>query len=462
MIPSMRSYVERRMKLLAKVIMPLNRTGVRLDTALQKQLLTSHKQKVKTWQKDIKNHLKDLDLGEPPIGAQGGFSSKKMQELLYDKLELPLKRNPKPPHQITTDKDALVSLEKKDTTGTISLLLVRSRAKSVETAINVKADPDGRVRTRFVLGGDEKSDQNEIGKESPGSGRLSSRNPNLQNLKEWARMLYVPTQASGWIMKADYNQIELRLIAEFSGDVALKIALLGDAHLFIMHKIGPEKATFESLLKKYKQGETEIVEQRDESKRTTYGWCYRMGAKTLENVKGVPFQQGKKGLDALNRLFWRVPEWWLSLVKEVRESAGGGEFGYLTLPCGRKRYFLLSDVPKICNFKPQGNATEILFDASEILVPETPKKFPGTKVILTVHDELVFDVHPSTDVLKLAAWVKKIMEHPVKELNGLVIPVDILVGRNWAKQHVCRNKNCPVPSNPEGCMKLDEWRKRYA
>lgn len=272
-------------------------------------------------------------------------------------------------------------------------------------------------------------------------------------------MLYVPTHQSGWIMKADYNQIELRLVAYYSGDETLTEALKGDAHLFIMNKISPEDGSFKELLRGYKKGDVELVEKRDDSKGQTYGWVYRMGPKTLETVKGIPYAQGKKALRSLDVIFWRVPKWWSSLVQEVRQSAGGGEFGYLVLPYGRRRYFLLSDVPKICNFKPQATAAEILFDALLVLVPETPKRFPGTKVILTVHDEVVFDVHPSTNVLKLAAWVKQIMERSAPELDGLRIPVDILVGRNWAKQHVCKNKHCAVPANPEGCMKLDKWRK---
>lgn len=186
-----------------------------------------------------------------------------------------------------------------------------------------------------------------------------------------------------------------------------------------------------------------------------------MGTGTMENVKGVPFAKGKKALAALNEIFWRVPIWWDSLVQEVRRSAGGSEWGYLELEYGRRRNFLLSDVPKICNFKPQGLAAEILYDAMEILVPSVPKMFPGSKAILTVHDELVFDVHPSTDVEGLADYVKEIMEWPIPELDGLIVSTDIMVGKNWAKKHICDSASCAIPNNPDGCMKLNTWKEQH-
>jgi DNA polymerase-1 len=463
----MREYIERRMKLLPHVVMPLNRNGVRIDRTVQQKFAVQLRKKINNWRKSVDRHFDEHDLGEPPLGAKGGFSNKKMFKLLYEDLELPVKRHPGTA-SITANRDALKALEPLDETGTVSKLLERSEAKTAEVALQVKADSDGRVRSRFVFGGDEKSNQNEAGKESPGSGRLCSRGPNLQNIKEWVRMLYIPTHRSGWILKADYNQIELRLVAEFSGDENLQDALKEDAHLYIMNQVdvhsdlyGLHTNGWKKLNGLYRKGDVTVVFARDESKRITYGWCYRMGAKKLENVKGVPFANGKKALEALNAVFWRVPIWWDSLTVEMKRSAGGGEWGYLELPYGRRRYFLLSELPKICNFKPQGTAAEILYDAMMVLVPETPKRFPGSLAILTVHDEIVFDLHPSTDVVKFAAWVKEVMEQPVPEMNGLSIPVEIMVGRNWAKKHVCKNKNCNVPNNPDGQIKLEEWRRLY-
>lgn len=465
--PTMKKYIEKRMKLLPRVIMPLNKLGVKLDRGLQQKFLTDHRKKVRNWRKDVGKHFEKHDLGDPPLGAKGGFSNKKMFDLLYEVLKLPVKRHPVT-GSVTADRAALKSLAKVDKTGTVAQLLIRSEAKTVETAIQVKADPDGRVRSRFVFGGDEKSSKNETGKESPGTGRLASRDPNLYNIKEWARMMYVPTRKSGWIVKADFSQIEYRLTAEMSEDQALKEALKEDAYLYVMWRIdqrsdiwGLHKHGWKKLFRQYKADKAEVVLARDECKRIALGWSYRMGAKKLETVKGVPFQTGKVALRDLNDIFWGVTAWWDELLIEVKQSAGGGEWGFLTLPWGRRRYFTLSDVPKICNFKSQGCSAEILYDAIMVLIPETPKKFPGTRVVLTVYDEVVFDVHPSTNVEELTTWIREVMEKPVPELDGLVIPVEIKVGRNWAKKHLCDHENCAIPNNPEGAMKLEDWRAMY-
>ena len=71
----------------------------------------------------------------------------------------------------------------------------------------------------------------------------------------------------------------------------------------------------------------------------------------------------------------------------------------------------------------------------------------------------MFDVHPSTDVEGLADYVRRTMEQPLPELDGLVVPADIMVGKNWAKKHLCKNSRCATPANPNGCVKLDKWKE---
>lgn len=465
----MKEYVERRMKLLPRVIMPLNRIGVKLDRKLHQKLLRQHRESVRNWRQRCARHFRKHDLGEPPLGAKGGFSNPKLFKLLYEDLKLPEQHDPKDGH-VTAARDALRRLAKLDKTGTVALLLVRSEAKTTEKelATAAKCDRDGRVRSRFVFGGDEKSDENEAGKESPGTGRLASRDPNLQNINKRFRALYVPSRPSGWMMCADYSQIEFRLTAEMSGDDELKKALEEDAYLYVMNAVdkrsnvyGLHQRGWRKLFRQYKADKPEVVIARDEGKKIALGWSYRMGAKKLENVKGVPFRTGQRALRDLNEIFWRVVAWWDELVRECRANGGGGEWGFLELPWGRRRYFLMDDVPKICNFPSQGGAAEILYDAMEELVPETPKKFRGTKVVLTAHDELVFDVAPSTDVLELADYARSVMERPIPELDGLVVPVEIKVGRNWGKRHVCESEDCPIPANVDGVVKLSDWEETY-
>lgn len=459
---SMEAYVARRMPLVPKLIIPLNSRGITLDTQKLAEFQRERSTKMRTWQSRARKHFKSLDLGDLPIGPKGGFSNPKLRDLVYGRLGLPEQKDPKDQSKVTCNKDALKHLSKKDKTGTIDLLLENSKLAEARTALQVIPDPDGRVRTRFVFGGDEKWDQDEAGKESPGSGRLASRDPNLQNVPEWVRAIYVPRHPDRWLLKADYSQIEMRLIAHLSRDPELLKAVATDAHLYIMFLVdgvtglyGLASRGFRGLLRDYRAGDPDVVFARDETKRTDYGWGYRMGAKKLELVRGVPFARGKKALHALNQAFPRVVLWWEALVEEVRRVSGGSGLGYLTNEYGRIRRLFLDDVPKICNFKPQSLAADILFDAMEEL--EGVLAAYDSELLLTIHDEVVID---TPDPEELIPRVREIMERPKPELGGLSIPTDFLVGKNWAKAHEhsksCK-AHCEKHENKLGQKPWEEW-----
>ncbi len=210
---SMRDYVERRMPMVWNLIMPLNQRGVPVDVTQLRIFQAERKAKMKTWRRRAERHFKELDLGEYnkklktllPIGPAGGFSNKKLRRLIYEEMDLPEQLNPE--GNVTCDKDALKRLAKIDSTGTVDLLRETTVFQESRNALMVKPHPDGRVRTRFVFGGDEKWSEDEVGRESPGSGRLASRNPNLQNIKDWVRAIYIARRKNRWLMKADFSQI---------------------------------------------------------------------------------------------------------------------------------------------------------------------------------------------------------------------------------------------------------------
>jgi DNA polymerase I-like protein with 3'-5' exonuclease and polymerase domains len=266
-------------------------------------------------------------------------------------------------------------------------------------------------------------------------------------------------------MKADYSQIEMRLIAYLADCNKLRQACELDGHLYFMYLVdkvtgmhGLHKMGWDGLLKKFRAGDPEVVYARDEQKRANYGWFYRMGAKKLENVYGIPFKRGKLALLGLNDTFPRVVLWWGSLEKEVRSVAEGSGWGYLTNDYGRVRYFFMDEVPAMCSYKPSSLAADILFDSME----EAEKVLPnyGANMVLTIHDELVVDIYAGADVEEVITVTKEIMERPKPELGGLSIPVDILIGKNWAKYHkhskVCRP--CLQPENLDGQMPWKKWK----
>jgi DNA polymerase I-like protein with 3'-5' exonuclease and polymerase domains len=272
------------------------------------------------------------------------------------------------------------------------------------------------------------------------------------------RAIYIARKRGRYLLKCDYSQIEMRLIAYLSGDPELQKAVETDAHLYIMYLV--DKATdlyglwgrgFEQLLRDYREEDPDVVFARDETKRTDYGWGYRMGAKKLENVRGDPYERGKRALQALNQEFHYVVEWWSRLVAEVESASAGSGLGHLVNEYGRIRHLFTEDVPRICNFKPQSLAADILFDAMVAL--EKGLKDYDAELLLTVHDEVVVDA-PSLDVVP---FIREVMERPVPELDGLVVPVDVMAGRNWAKHHEhterCKDK-CRKPENPNGQREL--------
>ena len=698
--PEMQDYVDYRMPTLYKTIMPLNRTGVKLDQVAQQKLKTEHVKRAKTWKKRLLSHCEALDV-TPPLGWRGGkktgdwtdnVSPKRSATLLYDAppdgLGLTRMEHPKS-GATTTDADALKKLEHLDHTGTVTLLLERSGLKDVETPSKIKPDKDGLVRSRFVFGGDEKHDENELGKESPGSGRLASREPNLQNIKEWIRCIFISRFRNGWLLKADYclapdtrvlkadltwvqaaeiqkgeeligfdkrssgsgrkfkgavveevktlrrpcykvvtdkgtvvasaehlwlcrttrqqewlptesleagdhicfyakpwetdesreagylagffdgegyyhdtivgfgqkegptlehvkkllkfkgfdfnwwtdknndvakcvlrgpqaaarflgsirptrlmgkartlwdgrrvwgrnstsakvlsvedvgvqqvvalqtstrtliaegllshnSQIELRFIAYFSGDLLLAEATETDAHLYLMYLVDEETGMhglsgkgFQWLLDN--KEDPKVKRARKEQKAVNFGWPYLMGAKKIENKYGVPYDRAKKALTGLNRRFYRVVDWWASLEKEVKRTAKGTGWGYLTNPFGRIRRFFPEDKPAMCAFKPSSTAADVLYDAMDQLGSELGDL---GLLCLTIHDEVVIDTRRPEAVAEV---VRSVMERPIKQCGNMVIPTEVKVGKNWAEA---------TEENPEGVRPLKEWRKR--
>lgn len=437
-------FLKHVMPLLGAVIIPLNTTGIKMDVLHRRKILDEWTKKLGSWHKRLDNHfgLLSKSLNAPissPIGKSGGLSSKQVQSILYGKLGLPIQKNPvtKAP---SVDKNALAKLSSLDSTGTVSLLLERATYKSLETHLAVTPSPDGRVRSRYVLGGDEKHKEfTEHGNsrsrdKGTGTGRLASRGPNHQNVPEAARVIYIPTHDDWLLLEADHSQIELRLTAFFSGDKALARAIESDAHLFTTWQVEQitglfsfEHLTYEEFHQDWKKGNPKVKQARQECKRISLGWSYRMGARKLESTTGIPYERGRTALDGLNASYPDVVRWWDSLVSLVKVQ------GYLSNPFGRRRYFTPSEVPAICNFLSQGTGADILFAGqlrlATALPPIDSSGFLG-RVVATVHDSNLLE-GPASSIEKLRTLVRSCMETPVPELDSLVFPTTVKVGPNW-------------------------------
>jgi DNA polymerase-1 len=437
-------FLKHVMPLLGAVIIPLNTVGIHMDVKRRKKIVDDWKERLKTWHSRLETHVgqlsKTLNVSiSTPIGKSGGLSSKQVQTLLYGTLGLPVQRHPKTKAPCV-DKNALAKLSRLDSTGTVALLLERATFKSLEVHLGVTPNPDGRVRSRYVLGGDEKHREfTEHGSarsrdKGAATGRLASRGPNHQNVPEEARVIYIPTYDDWSLLEADHSQIELRLTAYFSGDKALARAIESDAHLFTTWQVDQitglynfEHLTYEELHQDWKAGNPRIKQARQECKRISLGWSYRMGAKKLENTTGIPYERGRKALDGLNASYPDVVRWWDSLVSLVKVQ------GYLSNPFGRRRYFSPSEVPAICNFLSQGTGADILFDGQLRLTTALSKAEstgPLGRLIATVHDSNLLE-GPDASIKELATIVRSCMEHPISTLNSQVFPITIKTGKNW-------------------------------
>lgn len=270
------------------------------------------------------------------------------------------------------------------------------------------------------------------------SGRLSSSDPNLQNIPEAARCIYVPSHVGWKIVDVDYSNIENRLTAILAGDTdrLKKYAIPGysDYKLLVSRAFGIP--------------ECDVV--KDNSRDAPYGRCkaivlginYGLGAKKISKMYDMDIKE-------VNRLMLT----WKSEIKEttswqIRTANEAIEKGVLTTPFGRKRWFWTSSAyTESLSFLPQSTAADIIFRAmiglmyEKIGWPEAKvsrvvsiyKPIPKlVRLLLQVHDSLVFEC-PADLVDELVSTLKLVMEQPWPEIEGSVIPISVKVSDSWGE-----------------------------
>src|SRR3990172_13626 len=278
----------------------------------------------------------------------------------------------------------------------------------VERAVN---DPENRLYTDLLLHGTT-------------SGRLSSRNPNLQNITRTKpglpdiRRLFLPSRGRQ-IIQADYSQAELRCIAHFSQDKELLRVYTEDLDL---HSVAAENF----------YGPDFIPEQRNRAKNMNFGVAYGQGAATFQEKHEIPEREAQKFIDWWWRYFSGVADWKQEIIKEMRT-------GYVTSPFGRRRRFYLitpenknAMIREAVNFKPQSTAGDFTLRSVILLVKEIDWK--KAAIVITVHDNIVGDVKESY-IDEYKAICEQIMVSRPRDELGWTIPfkIDIGVGPNWAE-----------------------------
>ena len=262
------------------------------------------------------------------------------------------------------------------------------------------------------------------------TGRLSSSEPNLQNIPvkgEWGlkiRKGFIPSDNKHKFLSADYSQIELRILAHFSKDKNLVEAFEKNQDIHI-----------QTASKIFNVSEDKVTrEMRDQAKTINFGVLYGMSVHRLSNEFKISRTRAQEFIDGYFTIFSGVKKYIEDTIKFVREN------GYVKTLLGRKRY-----IPEInatnkmvqagaermaVNSPIQGSAADLIKIAMISIHRKMKEENFKSKLILQVHDELIFDTHVD-EIESLSKMVVKEM----KEAMKLIVPirVDTKIGNNWGE-----------------------------
>jgi DNA polymerase-1 len=432
LVPVMRGDLERAELLslfediempLVPVIADLDMAGAKLDLAYLGELGLEFNARLD----EISKRIFEL-AGEPfNIG-----SLKQLNEVLFTRLALPTKGLRKNSNGFSVDSDALEKLlEATEKPGQehqheIVKLLLDWRALEKLRSTYVDAllpmvDAEGRIHTEY----------NQIGSVT---GRISSEAPNLQNIpvrtEEGRRVRKAFIAPEGFrLLSVDYSQIELRILAHYSGDEFLITTFANDQDIHKATAAAVYNIPFDQVTK----------EQRYFAKRVNFGLMYGMGAARLVRESGgMSKQDAEKFIDEYFNRFTGVKRYFDDQKRLAKEQ------GYLTTILGRRKSFNILTGPKAdddrgeyaraereaINMPIQGSNADIIKKAM-IALSARLKAIPHCRVrlILQVHDELVLEV-PEAEIAQTAALVREVMENVVTLRTP--IRADANVGQNWA------------------------------
>lgn len=407
-----------------RVLENMSKTGVLIDLECLEKLGTDLKAQLKNLEQEIYSS----------IGHQFNINSpKQLSEVLFDELKLPVIKKTKTGR--STDEGTLHELS--DAHPVVPLLLkYRQLFKLVSTYIDALPryiKEDGRVHSTFNV-------------EGAATGRLSSQNPNLQNIPirgqlgvEVRKAFVAPLGKV--LLGADYSQVELRIMAHLADDPGLKKAFLEGVDIHSLTASRIFKTSVQSITR----------EQRAVGKTMNFATLYGQGPRALSKQLGVPMEVAKGYIAEYFEQFPKVKEWMQKTLDKAYQE------GYVETIWGRKRF-----IPELtaankalqafgeraaANHPIQGTSADMIKKAmveidkklsviscqsSDSLKAgsEQRERSDSCKLILQVHDELLFECSKDS-VEDLAKMVKEEMENALK----LSVPVvaDLKAGPNWGE-----------------------------
>ena len=398
---------------LSSVLMQMEYNGVKLDEKLIDEIKVQFRENLN----DLENYIfnfckKTFNLASP----------KQLGEILFD--DLKLESNPKKTKtgQYSTSEETLSKLSKKHEIVT-KILDWRSLQKLMSTYINALPD-QVNLKTKKI--------HSIFNQTNTSTGRLSSNNPNLQNIPirtnngKLIRKAFTSSNKNSVLISADYSQIELRVIASMSGDENMINAFNNnqDIHASTAAKV------FNVDLGRVTR------EQRSHAKIVNFGIIYGVSAFGLSNQTNLSRSESKIIIDNYYNSYPALKEFMSNQINFAREN------GFVQTILGRKRF--LNDINSrngmirssaernAINTPVQGSAADIIKLSMINIADELKNNSLKSKLILQVHDELVFDVP-----LEEVDLIKKIIIDKMENAYKLKVPltVDLGVGNNWLEAH---------------------------
>jgi len=398
---------------LLRVLAGMELEGINLDVAFLNELSV-------TLDKDILQLEKDI---YEAAGETFNIASpKQLGDILFGKMQLVEKPKKTKTGQYSTAEDVLSYLAKEHKI-IADVLAYRGLAKLKSTYVDALplqvSAQTGRVHTDYM-------------QTVAATGRLSSNNPNLQNIPirtergKQIRKAFIPRDQEHLLLAADYSQIELRIIAALSEEDNMIAAFKEGADIHAATAAKVFNVPLESVSR----------EQRSHAKTVNFGIIYGVSAFGLSNQTDLSRAESKALIDTYYESYPKLKAYMNSQVNFPREN------GYVETVLGRRRY--LKDINannaivrgaaerNAVNAPIQGSAADIIKLAMIAVQKALDDQKLRTKMLLQVHDELVFDVY-KPELEQVKALVKSAMENAFT----LTVPLDVElgVGENWLEAH---------------------------
>lgn len=399
---------------LSKVLAGMERAGVKVDLGQLRDFADGLRRELVQREARIREMA-----GEPGLNIS---SPKQVGDVLFEKLKLDPKAKKSARGQYSTDENTLVEIADRHPIVN-EILEFRAVKKLLSTYIepfpSYVSEVDGRVHTTF-------------NQALTATGRLSSSNPNLQNIpvrtergKE-IRKAFIPGTPDGVIVSADYSQIELRIMAH----------LCGDAHLVQAFKDGVDVHAA-TAAKIFGIPVSKVTrEQRGMAKTANFGIMYGISSFGLAQRLQLSRRDAKALIDGYFESFPAIKEFINGSAEFARKN------GYVETLFGRRRY--LPDIHarnavvrglaerNAVNAPIQGTSADIIKLAMIGVAKRMKEAGLQSRMVLQIHDELLFDAVPS-EVPALKEIVVDVMENVVK--LSVPLTVECSAGKNWLEAH---------------------------